>query len=258
MTKRVSKTRILKHIRTGTALALLLTAAGSFGQDLRVRFLTLNVDFNNTAVEVQADVEAVSDRADIMMFQEAKEVTIDNFLDTGWTVYQVTNLGDARRGSALAMRNTMVSQILATGLRFGVDSNGEDMLDRYIAWADVLLTNGRTLRIMSLHMPPQRLAYLQPPMASNFCTFANESPYPVCAGGDWNFTVENDPHNIQAATTLVPRGVGIDGFFRKSGIIKFVSVSELTGLNVNSDHDPVQMITDVTAPASRVEDWSVY
>lgn len=238
---------------------LLLAAAFSHGADLRVRFLTLNVDFNNTVSEVQADVQAVATRADIMMFQEAKDVTIDNFLDDAtWTVYQVVDNGDARRGSALTIRKSILSQFLASGLRFGVDSNGEDMLDRYIAWADIVLTNGRTLRIMSLHMPPQRIAYLQEPMAENFITFANATPYPICAGGDWNYTVTNDPYGIEGATGLVARGVGIDGFYRTSGIIKFESIDELTGLNVNSDHDPVQIITDVSSPPSAVADWSVY
>jgi endonuclease/exonuclease/phosphatase family metal-dependent hydrolase len=216
------------------------------------------VDFNNTTAEIQADVTAVAPRADVIMFQEAKWVTIDDFLDASWTVYQVVDQGDARRGSAIAIRNSIATSILATGLRFGVDSDGVQMLDRYIAWADVQLINGRRLRVMSLHMPPQRYEYLQPRMANNLATFVKLTPYATVVGGDWNFTVENDPWNITESTGLVPRGVGIDGFFFSPEPVSVVSVNRLSGLNVNSDHHPVQMITNVADESSAIADWNLY
>lgn len=225
---------------------------------LTVRFVTFNVNFNNTAAEIKADVQAVSARADIMMLQEAKGVTIDNFLDASWTVVQVVDQGDAKRGSAIAIRNSIMTQKIADGLRFGVDNHGEEMLDRYIAWADVKLTNDRILRVMALHMPPARFDYLQPIMADNLVTFIGATTYPVVVGGDWNYTVNNDPYSIEGRTGLIARGVGIDGFYRDPDAVSFTSITQLTGLNVISDHDPVQMITSVQSPQSAVPDWTLY
>ncbi len=246
-----------KGILTSAILCFLLTG-DLFAAPLNVRFVTFNVDFSNSSAKVEADIAKIEPRSDIIMFQEAKNVTIDNFMDSDWTVYQVVNQGDAKRGSALAIRNSIMTELLATGLRFGVGRNGEDMLDRYIAWADVKLTNGRILRVMSLHMPPQRIAYLQPIMADNLKTFMDVTPYPVVIGGDWNFTVNNDPHGIRSANSLASKGVGIDGFYYKASIAEFVSINEMTGLNVESDHDPVQMISSVSDLPSGVADWVLY
>lgn len=225
---------------------------------LSVRFVTFNVNFNNTAAEIKADVQAVSARSDIIMLEEAKGVTVDNFLDSSWTVVQVVDQGDAKRGSAIAIRNSIMTQKLAEGLRFGVDSHGEAMLDRYIAWADLKLTNDQVIRVMALHMPPARFEYLQPILADNLVTFIGTSPDPVVVGADWNYTVTNDPYDIEGRTGLVARGVGIDGFYRDPDVVSFTSITQLTGLNVISDHDPVQMIASVQSPQSAVSEWVLY
>jgi endonuclease/exonuclease/phosphatase family metal-dependent hydrolase len=255
-------TRQLLAALPATLLLLMLFVApppaSAQALPLQVRFVTFNVDFNNTTNEIRNDVQATAAHADIMMFQEAKWVTIDNFLGTAWTVYQVVDQGDARRGSALAVRNSIVSQITAQGLVKGVDADGVDMLDRYIAWMDIELTNSQKLRIMSLHMPPGRYREKQPPMADTLVTLVNGTPRPVVVGGDWNYTVENDPYNIEGRTGLTARGIRIDGFYRDRDVVKLSSLTELTTLNVNSDHSPVQMITNVHPPQSQVADWSMY
>lgn len=243
----------------GALLFTLLCSACPAASALTVRFVTFNVNFNNSYAKIKADVQTVAPNGDIIMFQEAKGVTIDDFLDASWTVVQVVNQGDAKRGSAIAIRNSIMTQKIAQGLRFGVDSNGEQMLDRYIAWADVKLTNGQILRVMSLHMPPARYAYLQPIMADNLVTFMGETSYHVVVGADWNYTVTNDPYDIEGRTGLIPRGSGIDGFYRDNSVVKFTSLTKMTGLAINSDHDPVQMITSVQPPPdSAVADWNLY
>ena len=244
------------------AAALSVSQASAWGQEgeaQTVRFLTLNVDFNDSVQKIQADVQQVAPYGDIIMFQEAKTVTIDNFLDAQWTVWQVVDQGDAKRGSALAIRNGIITKVLATGLRFGVDSNGEAMLDRYIAWADIKLLNGTTIRAMSLHMPPARYSYLQPRMADSLTTFVRETNYPIVVGADWNFTVNDDPWNIKQSTGMIPHGVGIDGFYILPADVTYKSISKLTALDVNSDHDPVEMVTSIKGTAiSRIVDWSIY
>ncbi len=238
-----------------TAFSVALPAAAA----LRVRFVTFNVDFNNSTAQIDADIALVEPKADVIMFQEARDVTVDNLMGPDWTVYQVVNQGDGRRGSAIAIRNTIMTRRVAAGLVLGVDNHGEQMNDRYIAWNDIELTNGTIIRAMSLHLPPQRFEYLQPLMCDSFVAFANQSPYPVICGGDWNFTVNNDKYNVAGRTGLTERGIRIDGFYYKASTIQFDSLWELAGLGVASDHNPVQIVTDVvdTTPSS-VTDWNLY
>lgn len=236
------------------AAGLVAIASSGFAAASQLRLVTFNVDFNNNATQIDADIQAVKPQADIIFFQETKWVNIANsFPGTAWDVYQVTNQGDAKKGSALAIRRSARVALVNTGLVLGVDSNGEDMLDRYIAWADVKLNNNLVIRVMSLHMPPQRFRYLQPIMADNMASFIAGSPYPAVVGADWNFIVTNDPHGIQADTGMVPKGVGIDGFFYDPAVTSFVSVAALNGLNVNSDHAPVRMVANFDVPTYIVD-----
>jgi len=226
---------------------------------LRVRFVTFNVDFNNTTAEIKSDINKAEVRADVFMFQEVRDVTVANLVSPGWTVYQVTNQGDGRRGSAIAVRDSIMNRRVAQGLVLGVDNHGEQMNDRYIAWNDIEFTNGVIVRVMSLHIPPQRFEYLQPLMCDSFVAFANQSPYPVICGGDWNFTVNNDKYNIAGRTGLTARGVRIDGFYYDAGAIQFSTIWDLAGLGTVSDHNPIQLVTDVVgAPTSSVDHWSLY
>jgi len=225
---------------------------------INVRFVTFNIDFNNNNTENKADVLLVEPKADIMMFQEAKFRVIDNYLGPDWTVYQVTTEGDAKQGSALAWRNSFVSLHLASGLELGVRRGTAEMLDRWIAWADLQLTNGQIIRIMSLHMPPPRYDELQPPMATNLVDFVNRTPYPVIVGGDWNYTVNNDIYNIEGRAGLIATGIRIDGFYYEPDAITITNKFELADLGTASDHNPVQIVTKVYNINSSVQDWALY
>lgn len=229
---------------------------------LRVRFVTFNVNFNNSTAKIREDIQKVEARADVLMTQESKWVTIANFLDPEtWAVCQIVNNGDAQRGSAVAYRKGVVNTVGNSGLRLSVAAGDAEMLDRYLTWIDLEFTNGQLIRCISLHMPPNRYRELQPPMANSLATFTKSISHPVIAGGDWNFTVVNDPHKIKNACGLIPEGVGIDGFFYNSDAIEFISKNRMTGLGVNSDHPPVQMITrvyNIALPTSDVDDWAIY
>jgi len=226
---------------------------------INVRFVTFNIDFNKSNAVNRADVLLVEPKADIMMFQEAKFRTIDNYLGPEWTVYQVTTEGDAKRGSALAWRNSFVSLYLASGLELGVPKGSStNILDRWIAWADLQLTNGQIIRIMSLHMPPKANIELQPPMATNIVNFVNRTPYPVVVGGDWNYTVNNDIYDIEGRTGLIATGVRIDGFYYEPDAVTITNKFELAGLGTASDHNPIQIVTKVYNINSSVQDWALY
>src|SRR5690606_20372790 len=101
-------------------------------QLLRVRCVTFNVNFNNNANQINADLVKLRQESDIIFIQESKWIQVANSYGTLFEVYQVTNQGDARAGSALVVRKS-IGTILATGLRLGVATQpGVDMLDRYM------------------------------------------------------------------------------------------------------------------------------
>lgn len=238
---------------------LIVTACNTASaQSESIRFVTFNVNFGNTNAQIREDIRSLRPECDFMLLQEAKWVTVDNFLGNLWTVHQIVDSGDARRGSAIAVRNAAIKEILATGLQMGVPSNGEDMLDRYIAWMDVELNNGRRIRVMSMHMPPQRIEYLQPIMGDNLAAFVEQSPYPVLIGADWNFTVNLDKWGLRTKMGFISQGVGIDGFYYDPAGYTLTGIQALTSLNVNSDHNPVRMTASIGAPASNVHDWNLY
>jgi len=233
-------------------------AVGLQAGPMTVRFLTYNVNFNTSAANVGKDLDLLAPKADILMFQEAKNVKITSMLDANvWSVYQVTNSVPGKQGSALAVRNTVKAAVLNWGLQFGVDNHGEQMNDRYILWADLRLTNGQVLRVLSLHFPPARFEYLQPLMAANLVDFVNGSPYPVVAGADWNFPVNNDKWGIQNKTGLKPKGDGIDGFFYDASVVDFLSLEKLKNLATHNDHTAVLMIMVVRSSPAQILEWTV-
>ena len=138
---------------------------------LQIRFVTFNVKYNNSDAQIQADIDKVVPKADVIMFQEVKDIDVDTFLDSSWDVYQVLNKTLGKREVALAYKSSLYSQVVAKGLEFGVDNHGEQLPDRYIVWADLKLTNGRTVRIMSLHFPPRSFEYLSTPYGQQCCRF---------------------------------------------------------------------------------------
>lgn len=240
-------------------VAILMTGTASAATPQFVRFATFNVNFNNSTAKIRDDVQTLATYVDIISIQEAKSVTIDNFLGNAWTVFQVVNEGDAKRGSAIAIRKSVMNRVRGSGLVLG-SSAGSGIMRRYIAWADVEFTNGRTVRVMALHYPPRRADNLWPEFTSNFVTFANNSPYPVIAGGDWNFRVNNDPQKIKRDTGLEMLGIdiGIDGFAFDSTVLEFYSITLLSGLPINSDHVPVRLNVNVQPVDSSVSDWTLY
>ena len=258
--------RIKHQVKTATMVGALLLCglvtkaqAQSGTNPMEIRFVTFNVNFSNSTAKIKADIQATMSHADVMMFQEVKWVDVSTLMNSNWQVYQVTNAGDARKGSAVAYRKARVSQLLNTGIFLGVAKEpGMDLLDRYINWMDIRLTNNQVIRAIGLHMPPQRYVELQTPMAQNLANFVNASPHPCIAGGDWNHTVNNDPRKIKNKTGLEPNGKGIDGFYYNPTVMTVTSITKLSGLNVNSDHDPVQMITQVYNLSTSVNDWALY
>lgn len=159
--------------RTGTALSVVAVAAGALttamsvapaqaAEAQRVRFMTVNVDFAATAAEVKADFGKYAPCADVVMFQEARDVNLHNLIDTDtWIVRQDTS-SESTRGSALAIRRSAVRAAdpvmnfrLVKGTVGGSCPDG-GIQTRWIAVADVHFRNGATVVAAALHMPPER------------------------------------------------------------------------------------------------------
>jgi len=248
---------LLGVVAVATVLGSGATTAPAQAADAqRVRFMTVNVDFGLTPAQVKQDFANYSKYADVVMFQEARDVTLRNVIDTStWIVRQDTTSGPTR-GSALAVRRSAVratSPVTNFRLVKGTDGAacpGGGIQTRYIALADVHFRNGATVVAGSVHMPPGRCAtgpgspYAV--MADNVVALSNRHPQRLLLGGDWNKTVNDDPNDISGRTggRIVPRGIKIDGFYKPRGLANEPLVA---GPDIHSPHHPVRMA--VTLPA---------
>lgn len=211
-----------------TSLLLAPTApAGAVTATQQVRFVTANVDFTLSAAKVKSDLHTrVLPYADVVLVQEAKAVNLATLVDQRvWLVRQ----GDPRgwsystsdeKGSALLVRRSAIRATGDYGLVWGTDSQGCGIQTRWIAKMKIQLTNGRWVRIASLHMPP-RYCQTGPGgpydvMAGRVVDFVRRTPMYTVLGGDWNKVVDADPNGIAAATGLEANGPNsgtrIDGF----------------------------------------------
>lgn len=240
-----------------TATAATASAGtAALAESQRVRVVTVNVDFGAPASTVRDDFARYSRFADIVMLQEARDVRLADLIDTStWIVRQDTS-SESTRGSALAIRRSAVRATDAvTNFRLVKGTDGGPCPDggiqtRWIAVADVHLANGATLVAASLHMPPPRCATgpgsLYAVMADNVVALSNRHPSRLLIGGDWNKVVNDDPNDISARADgrIVPRGIGIDGFYKPRGLAN----EPLTTLgDIYGHHEPVQMAVSVPA-----------
>lgn len=249
-------------VASGAALASVqsaapATTAATLSAPAELRVVTANLAFRGNA-GVAEDWKTIGPAADIVFLQEAKNVVLRDILDLNtWIVRQDTS-ADAVQGSAVVIRRSVVQSAGELVLVKGVDANDCNdpvlggIMTRWIARVDVLLNNGRSIRVASLHMPPARcqdgLGSPYAVMADNVVAFANRADRLLVLGADWNKIVDDDPNQIGARTGLKPRGPDdgsrIDGFY----------VSQVIGTNylqklaqTGSDHRPVQMT--ITVPA---------
>lgn len=254
-------------VRTRTALGVTAVAVAALtatvsvapaqaAEAQRVRFMTVNVDFALTPAQVKADFGRYAPHADVVMFQEARDVNLHNLIDTDtWIVRQDTTSEDTR-GSALAIRRSAVRASDAVqNFRLVKGTDGGPCPDggiqtRWIAVADVHFRNGATVVAASLHLPPDRCATgpgsLYAVMADNVVALSNAHPNRLLLGGDWNKTVNEDPNNISGRTggRIVPRGLGIDGFYKPAAL---TNEPLWRGPDIQSPHDPIQMAVSLPA-----------
>ena len=175
-----------------------------------IRFITQNVDFALTQAKWNSDIDAIADHSEVLMLQEAKDVSVARWIDAAWRVHQDMS-SESRAGSAVAWRLDR-SKTTGGGITMGVDPGSQQMLARWIVWNDLVIDGGRTIRVASVHLPPMRYRSLYPTYARHIAEFANKSPYPLVIGGDWNWLIDNNPGDLAGKTGMRFVGFGIDGF----------------------------------------------
>ncbi|MBM6405425.1 endonuclease/exonuclease/phosphatase family protein [Phycicoccus sp. CSK15P-2] len=215
----------------GTALATGAPAA-SAADPQRVRIVTANVNFGADPDLVMERFAKYSQRADVVLVQEAKNVDFARALrgDDRWVVRQDTT-SDAKQGSAVIVRRSIVAAASDIGplrLTLGTPDVGGacGILARYVAHVRVELKNGGVIRPASLHLPPPRCQtgadgpYER--MVRNVKQLSDSHPKRLVLGGDWNKVVRSDPNDLSARTggRIVPRAPegSIDGFYKPKGL----------------------------------------
>ena len=240
----------------GTLLsAVTFTTPASAAEPMKLRVVTFNTDFKGADYFKKA-WDVIRPEADIVFIQEAKNVVIRDVVGKAWIVRQNTST-DAKQNSAVIIRRSIVKEIrdfeLVVGVEGGPCPRG-GILTRYITKVNMVLANGRWLRVASLHMPPPRCEEGEVNryaiMANNVVKFANRTKRLTILGGDWNKIVDNDPYNIGERTGLKPRGPNagkrIDGFY-VSKAIKTCCLHKLEKIGENK-HRPVHMTVTIPAP----------
>lgn len=207
-------------------------------QRVTFRIATVNDDFTDRKTNLR-DVKAA-----VVMVQEAKNTRVRDVRPRDeFGVHQARR--PDRAGSALVWDKDRV-RAGERGYALGVRPQGAAMLTRWISYTDVTV-GGATVRMMSVHRPPQRFSRLWPDFDRNLARFVKQSPHPVIVGMDAN---ERNPRRLAHLTGLrwhAPEG-SIDGFLATRGI-RFEKTWR--GPKGSSDHHPV--LARISLPARLVD-----
>ena len=241
-----------------------LTAAPAHAAPQDVRVLTVNVDFGNSAAKVKQDFRRYAPKADIILMQEAKKVTLRRLLGNQWVVRQRTS-DPGRRNSAIVVRRSILRDqdgVTGFALTKGTEG-GQDacqMETRWIAHAVVHLANGGAVRVASLHLPKKACDQTNPAFYSEMATqvveLSDRYPRRLLLGGDWNKVVRSDPRDISGRSNerIVPRAPrgDIDGFYLRARLPQVGRAQQLARPNTHprnhpDGHRPVRVVVSVPA-----------
>ncbi len=247
-------------LAVGAALTAMLGVASppaSAAGTVQLRFVTANLNFGLAQSTVQQDWhDVIAPNADIAFLQEAKNVNLDAVIDNGTWLVQQDTTSSATKGSALVIRKSVITDHTDWGLVKGVDASScpdGGIETRWIAKMQIQLSNGRWIRVASLHLPPARCqtgpGSPYDLMSDNVVGFVADSNRLTVLGADWNKVVDDDPNDIGKRSGLEPNGTDdgsrIDGFMYSAPLANCC----LTPLAVtHSDHRPVQIKLTVPAP----------
>ncbi len=241
-------------------------SAASAAEPQRVRVISANINYALKAGTVGDRFAAYSRFADIVLFQEAKNVNLKTEAEidrTDWVVLQETTTprGSDRWGSAIAIRKDILGAPVDMSdlrLTLGTTNDGGgagcSLQTRWIAHVPLTLKNGGQLRPASLHLPPGDCqSGVNGPyerMITSAVQLSNAHPNRLLLGGDFNKAVRSDPNNLGARTggRIVPRALpgDIDGFYKPKDLPQDGDVREV-GF-ASDGHHAVQLV--VTVPST--------
>jgi hypothetical protein len=216
---------------------------------MSLRFKAANMDF--VRGHDRAYLAHLCEGADVLLVQEAKDVTLADVLPDGWVALQDTT-SPATMGSAIAYRRETVwagsdplhlvegSSPFWLGRRVG-------MLTRYIATAHLQeRATGEWRFAVAAHMPPLRFKFLQPGMTRRLRKVLKGHPHAV-VGIDAN----------QPLTRLADRlhmrsyGKGIVGLLFGSGLqVSGGAIDHYGERHGYTDHPSVSAVTHKRKVAS--------
>lgn len=148
--------------------------------------VTANLDFHSGSnrdylAHLTAD-------ADLLLLQEAKDITVADLLPSGWESYQDTS-SDAKAGSCIAVRSGALTVDRAWLVK-GCDAPPDNgMLPRWIACADVISDDGDSFTAISAHAPPPRYSGLVPGFNAQLAIVCDSNPRPL-VGADANQDID--------------------------------------------------------------------
>lgn len=260
-------------------------ATARAGAVVHLSVVTANVDFGTKpAVVAKKWRNQISGKpASVIFLQEAKNLQLTKtrragFVDPDrWVILHGTRRSElwnlkhnssAQLGTAILIRKTAIKRgsvhdyqlVKGVGGGWGChyySKSKHNIQTRWIASVRVHLTNGRRVRLSSLHMPPQRCqapyATKSPSpyavMASNVIRYVKRTTMPTIIGADWNKTVTKNPGGIPRKTGMGAKGFGIDGvMFTKKGASKLTFKSLKNRGRPSKGHTTVMVQLDVPAP----------
>jgi exonuclease III len=210
---------------------------------------SLNIHAPNCIGKQARDLIEVlnKEQPDIILVQEAWDIDLRKFLPDGFATNQITSGTRDKGGVAVVWRKSVFS-LVSKDLIFGCTAPaGTEMATRWFSKAVLKNdSNGRIDTFISCHFPARQTAVetgLQKPMATRMIEiYQNRKNNNILIGGDFNFLIDDDPHNISGRSTMIRRGPRIDGFYMHPSLDPS---GAYRGDNIYSHHYPVSVKVDI-------------
>lgn len=213
-----------------------------------LRVGTQNLHWPNTDAEKARDVRKAQERLDVVLYQEAYNVPLQQILGSGWGVFQLDS-GPGNQDVAIAWRKSRVD-VLRKNMHFigYMNASGNKKPKTFkIANITARIDDEYTVVFGSLHWPHGKYRDqdpdLQAQVVANTKTWFNDksADRPVVLGGDWNLQISGNPGNLANTTGgrfhEASGDRGIDGFLIDGASVRDMSLISNTAME--SDHPVV-------------------
>lgn len=190
--------------------------AGQWEAPAIVRVAVANVDFVRGGDGKY--IAQLCQWADLLLLQEAKNITVANLLPAGWVSLQDTS-DPARKGSCIAYNAAVIERRwdrLHLGAKPFIFGRRIGMLPRYYQAATFRhIKSGRRFVAVSAHLPPFRFRLLQPGYMRRLRKSVNRFPNAI-VGADANMHLGKFAFKLG----LEPYGKGIVGLATRLSVVR--------------------------------------